>query len=198
MSLLFDGVTAGPLGEARFQLTAGDTAWLTGEGGTGKTWLLYLAAGLRQPEAGTVRIGDAAPQPGLAAMLFQNPDYQLLETSVMEEVAANAHSPERAEAALTTCEMNPFRGASPQGLSPSQRRRVALASVLATAAPWLLLDTPFAGMTRPEAERLAAGLFAHQQTTGQGLVITGDPVPASRPVGTTLTLERWQRSISDA
>lgn len=193
MSLRFDGITAGPLSGVELRLTQGETVWLTGEGGAGKTGLLYLAAGLRQPESGTVRIGNTAPQPGLAAMLFQNPDYQLLESSVADEVAANADSRKRAEGALATCEATAFRRTSPQALSPIQRRRVALASVLATNAFWLLLDTPFAGMARTEAERLAAGLFEHQQTTEQGMIITGDPVPAAQPVGSVLAVERWHR-----
>ncbi len=180
----------GPLAGVDLRLESGRIGWVQGPSGSGKTLLLYLAAGLVEPARGRIRVDEAPPGPGRVAMLFQNPDYQLVATRVADDVAMGAEMAAVSPAlAATGC--NELADRPMDGLSPGQRRRVALAGVLAAAPPLVLLDTPFAGMGCREAAELwsAVRLFLVEQ--GCGVLITGEP-PGEAPGDPVWDVTRWR------
>ena len=188
--LRFAGADFAPLGGMDLTLEAGERLWVQGASGSGKTLLLYLAAGLLYPRSGSVTLCGEPPRPDKVAMLFQNPDYQIIAPTVTADVRLNAASEEAAETALATTDCKHLADATIAGLSPGQRRRVALAGVLAAAPPLVLLDTPFAGMDRREADGLWAGVRAFAEGRTMTILATG-PTPDSEPAETTVEVAQW-------
>jgi len=156
---------------------AGECEWiaLVGDSGSGKTTLLRAIAGLDAIASGALhrfghvldarsRLADRLdPRVGF---LFQNPDDQLLAPTVSDDVAwgllqrgvsaGAAHA--RALAELDALALSALAGRSPYSLSFGERRRVALAGLLATDPELLLLDEPTAGIDRRAQARVVERL----------------------------------------
>jgi energy-coupling factor transporter ATP-binding protein EcfA2 len=181
---------AGPLAGIDLALAPGARGWLRGPAASGKTLVLSLAAGLVLPHSGSVAVAGAPPAPGRVAMLFQNPDYQLLAATVVEDVALNRASPEAADAALATAGASAFAEAAVGALTPGQRRRAALAGVLAAEPAVALLDTPFAGMEADEAAALWAGVAAFTEHRGIAVLASGPP-PDGDGIATIWEVAQW-------
>ena len=116
---------------------------LVGGNGSGKSTLLRLIAGLLEAESGVIQ------SPGRPALVFQNPDHQLLLPSCGSELAF--HLPE--ETALSTAVIDQalkqvgLEGMADRpihSLSGGQKQRLAIASGLLSGAQLLLLDEPTA------------------------------------------------------
>lgn len=175
------GVGFPPLSGIQLELAPGEIGWLQGRSGEGKTLVLYLAAGLVAPEAGSVYLEGAPPTPEKVAMVFQNPDYQLLGATAREDIDLNAFAPERSREAARATECEGLLEQSPSRLTPGQRRRVALAGALASGRPLLALDTPFAGMGSGEARALWEGIRGFLEGWDTTPLITGEPPPEVHP-----------------
>jgi energy-coupling factor transport system ATP-binding protein len=156
---LFNGVN--------MRIHQGELVHLFGRNGAGKSTLLRCIAGLVTPVSGSINVvGIKAPCPdrllGKVGFLFQNPQRQIFEDTVYEEVAfslkrmgiSEEEIQRRVVEALTLCDVFDLRGRSPFTLSFGEQHRVALASVI---APWpgvLLLDEPFAGLDLAQRHRI--------------------------------------------
>ncbi len=175
------GVGLPPLSGVQLALAPGEIGWLQGCSGEGKTLVLYLSAGLVVPESGSVYLEGGPPVPEKVAMVFQNPDYQLLGSNAGEDIGLNAPSPEWAREAARATGCADFLGHSPSALTPGQRRRVALAGALASGRPFLALDTPFAGMGSAEARALWQGIQGFLEDWDTTLLVTGEPPPGVHP-----------------
>jgi energy-coupling factor transport system ATP-binding protein len=174
------------------RLARGERVHVYGLNGSGKTTLLRVAAGLLRPAQGCVRVagvrpGTGAPFVGAVGMLFQNPERNLFERSVQEEVAfalRRAGWPRRRIEArvaelLDRCGLSELRERSPLRLSFGEQHRVALASVLAPAPPVLLLDEPFSGLDLESRHRLLEMLAREQLQRGIAIVVAShDELPA--------------------
>jgi energy-coupling factor transport system ATP-binding protein len=98
--------------------------------------------------------------------VFQNPDEQLCKRKVWDEVAFgpinlgfNANKvQEKVTWALARWQLEPYIDTNPHDLSPSWRRRVAIASVLAMDTPIIVLDEPTTGQDQRFLTQLAAVL----------------------------------------
>lgn len=130
---------------------------LLGQNGAGKSTLSKLLNGLLQPHTGSVtvdgirtsevRLAQVARHVGLA---FQNPDEQLFKSSVSAEVGFGPKNmgyeaeriDELVEDALRRLELEQHRDRRPQELSLAERKRVAVASVVAMDTPIVVLDEP--------------------------------------------------------
>ena len=149
------------------QIARGERVALLGANGSGKSTLLRLLAGLCFPEQGAIsffgeslterRFQDEAFFYGFrrrVGLVFQNPDIQLFNPSVFEEVAfgpLQLHWPKaqirgRVEAVLETMGISHLRDSAPHRLSGGEKKRVALASVLITDPEVILLDEPSAAL----------------------------------------------------
>lgn len=169
-------------------LEKGVTA-LVGENGAGKTTLTKLLNGLLRPRAGTVTVGGIkVADVTVAAMArtlgycFQNPDDQLFERTVKQEVSfgprvlkRTAEEIERGVAsALHACGLEGREDVHPHDLGLSERKWVAIASALAVEPTVIVLDEPTLGQDSPSRDRLktlVSGLGAEGRTV---LVVTHD------------------------
>ena len=167
----------------------GEAVAIVGQNGSGKTTLVKHAIGLLRPAQGDVRI-DGLPiaerrVDELAAtvgFVFQNPDDQLFERSVEREVGFGPRNlgfePARmatlVDAAIEAVGLTDRRAINPYDLDLSQRKLVALASVLATDPAILVLDEPTAGQDPDGVERVG-GIVATMRAAGRTvLAITHD------------------------
>ncbi|MCC7495592.1 MAG: energy-coupling factor ABC transporter ATP-binding protein [Fimbriimonadaceae bacterium] len=177
-----DGTAA--LRSVSFALAPGERVGLVGPNGAGKSTLLLHAVGLL-PARGAVLVGGLDPdrvprevrqQVGL---LFQNPDDQLFLPTVAEDVAfgplnlglSAADVEQRVATALAQVGLTGLGAKLPQHLSLGQRRRAALATVLAMGCQTLVLDEPTANLD-PGGRRQLLALLT--QLPGALLLATHD------------------------
>lgn len=165
-----------------FTLDPGSIYVLAGANGSGKSTLAKLLCGVLRPTRGRItvdgRIHDLYRSPGrVVGYHFQNPDVQLFETSVKQEVLAGAggdgaHDDARALAtfAFAALGLNGILNEHPLDLPFAMRKRVALAATLAMGAPWLVVDEPTLGQDDTAAEALAA-ILLRLRDIGIGIVI---------------------------
>ncbi len=161
-----------------FRVAAGETVGLIGSNGAGKTTLIHLMAGLVEPTAGSVEVfGERLDGKGSRdarrrlGVVFQETEDQLFNATVFDDVAfgplhwgLDAESARRqVEAALDEVGLNGFEDRVPQHLSSGERRRVALAGVLACRPDVLLLDEPTSDLDPRERRRLTSLLASTQQ-----------------------------------
>lgn len=157
------------LHEISFELTHGEKAALVGANGAGKTTLLLHADGLLLPTAGQVVVGGIPitrrTLPTIrrtVGYLFQQPDDQLFMPTVEEDVAfgpANmglddAKIEQRVAEALAAVGAAELRHRAPGRLSGGEKKRVAIATVLAMEPSILVLDEPTASLDPPARRQL--------------------------------------------
>ena len=164
----------------------GERVALLGPNGAGKTTLVLHLNGIHTPAAGSVRVaGLPVTRPTLrevrrrVGLVFQDPDDQLFLPTVGQDVAfgpANLgiRGPEldaRVQEALAAVGMLGVADRSPHHLSFGQRRRVAVATVLAMHPDILVLDEPSSNLD-PAARRELADILAGLSQTV--LLVTHD------------------------
>jgi cobalt/nickel transport system ATP-binding protein len=153
-----NGVTG--LDGVDLEVAAGERVAVLGPNGAGKTTLMLHLNGLLQGEgeldvAGVRDVRDLRAAVGL---VFQDPDDQLFMPTVAEDVAFGplnlgvADVRERVAGALAAVRMQHVADRAPHQLSLGQRRRVAIATVLAMRPRLLVLDEPSANLD-PRARR---------------------------------------------
>ncbi|MQY52055.1 ABC transporter ATP-binding protein [Rhodocyclus tenuis] len=158
----YDDGTAG-LDGCSLSVQSGSRNALIGANGSGKTTLFLHANGLLRPEAGEVRYAGTPldyRRAGLRAarthigIVFQNPEHQLFSANVREDVSFGplnlgldtATVSARVDAALAAVGMQTLAERPVHNLSFGQKKRVAIAGVLAMQPRVLLLDEPMAGL----------------------------------------------------
>ncbi|MEV1331091.1 ABC transporter ATP-binding protein [Micromonospora costi] len=153
----------------------GERVALLGPNGAGKTTLVLHLNGILTPAEGSVSVGGLTVTPDRATLaevrrrvgiVFQDPDDQLFLPTVAEDVAfgpANlglrgAELTARVDEALAAVGMAEHRDRAPHHLSFGQRRRVAVATVLAMRPEILVLDEPSSNLD-PAARRELAEIL---------------------------------------
>jgi len=187
--------------DVSFAVPPGQRVVLTGSNGSGKTTMLRCLTGFLQPDNGTLKVFGAKPQArelrGRVGCLYQNPQKQLFETTVFDEVAFplrrlrenRRELAARVTETLVLCGIENLAPMSPHTLSFGQKHLVALASVLVIAPQLLLLDDPFAGLDPKTAEkmlRLLTKINVQQDTTI--VLATHEPKNLSCWADQTLTI----------
>jgi len=177
------------------EIREGERIALVGPNGSGKTALLDTLAGWLEPTSGTL----VRPPRERVASLAQFPEYQLFAPTVLEDVRFGAarrkhakgdlaDSAARSALALAGLEPSQYETRDPATLSLGNRRRVALAGVLATEPVALLLDEPTAGLDAAGTDALVHAL-ALASARGTSLVVaTHDPRVAARLGARTVRL----------
>jgi cobalt/nickel transport system ATP-binding protein len=164
----------------------GERVALLGPNGAGKTTLVLHLNGILPSGAGTVAVGGLPVVKEhmreirrRVGIVFQDPDDQLFLPTVAEDVAFGPANfgvtgdalRARVDAALAAVGMAEHRDRSPQHLSGGQRRRVALATVLACEPEILVLDEPSTNLDPVARRELAEVLLALAPTM---LMVTHD------------------------
>jgi energy-coupling factor transport system ATP-binding protein len=156
---------------ASLELRRGEIVALTGPNGCGKTTLAKVAAGLLEPQAGSVE------RTGRAAFLLQDPGRYLVRERVDEEVALGVGTAE-AQHVLAAVGLAGYEACHPRDLSSGERERLALATVLVGDPDLLVLDEPTRGID-PERKLELAALLRAQAGARATLVVTHDRAFAS-------------------
>jgi energy-coupling factor transporter ATP-binding protein EcfA2 len=148
------------------ELRRGEIVALTGPNGSGKSTLAKLAAGLLEPQGGSVA------GMGRASFLLQDPGRYLVRERAQDEVELGA-DPERARRAIADVGLTGYEERHPSDLSTGERERLALATVLVTEPDLLVLDEPTRGID-PERKAQLAELLCAQAQTRATLLVTHD------------------------
>ncbi|MCC6065845.1 MAG: energy-coupling factor ABC transporter ATP-binding protein [Thermofilum sp.] len=142
------------------EIRGGELVALVGPNGGGKTTLAKVMGGLLKPSAGEVRVlgrrvedYDRLTLSSLVGYVYQNPDHQIFNKSVYEEVAfglrlrklPEKEVREKVSRALELFELKGLEGEHPFFLSKGEKRRLALASVYALDPKVLVVDEPTTG-----------------------------------------------------
>lgn len=159
------------LDDISFTAEDGQFVGVIGHTGSGKSTLLQHLNGLLKPDSGRVIVGDVditAPGTSMVeirkriGLVFQYPEYQLFEETVAKDVAfgpknlglSQEQIEERVREAieLVGLDYENMKDRSPFELSGGQKRRVAIAGVVAMRPEVLILDEPTAGLD-PKAHK---------------------------------------------
>lgn len=178
------------LREVSLEIKEGSFVGLVGHTGSGKSTLVQLASGLLTPSHGRIYIDgslttdasqDARKKKRDVGLVFQYPEHQLFEETVAKDVAFGPKNqgldePEiekrvRDALALVGLEYDLWHDKSPFDLSGGQKRRVALAGVLAMHPKYLILDEPTAGLDPLGRDRVLENVAMLHREVGMGIIL---------------------------
>ena len=142
------------------EINKGDFVAVLGHNGSGKSTLGKLMNAQIFPTTGDIWIDDLNTKDenliwdvrGKCSMVFQNPDNQMVATTVEEEVAfgvenlqiPNPELRQRVENAIDLVGMSDFKTRNPANLSGGQKQRVSIAGVVAMMSDYIIFDEPTA------------------------------------------------------
>ena len=197
MSLVFEDVsfdyktgegTIRALSDITFTIEKGTFYSIVGESGSGKSTLLRLMNGLRKPSGGRVLLDgedinspsfDKKTLPFRVGLVFQYPEAQLFEETVLKEVSygprnkglEKEEAEEKARIALRSVGIEEeLWEKSPFSLSGGEKRRVALAGILSMESEILVLDEIAAGLD-PISHKLVFSLLERMVRDGKTVIM---------------------------
>lgn len=175
------------------QIMQGGFHGLIGATGSGKSTLLQHFNGLYLPQTGSLRVGpfnidrntDLLALRRFAGIVFQNPNYQLFEQYVGDEIAygprlmgirgAELRQQVQSAMALVGLDFDTFKDRMTMALSGGEKRKVALASTIVLNPTLLLLDEPTAGLD-PVARREILAHMRNFHASGKTMVISSHQI----------------------
>ncbi len=171
-----------------FELAAGQMMAVTGPNGSGKSTLLRMIAGLLKPAAGTLAV---EPADGAETVLHYVGHLNALKSGMTVEEnlrfwARLWGNPGRVDDALDALGLMPLAHLPVAVLSAGQRRRAALARLLAVRRPMWLLDEPATALDRAGEAQLGRLLSDHLTAGGLAIVATHLDLPVAPAVTVTL------------
>ena len=159
--------------DVNLKIEDGEYLGIIGHTGSGKTTLIKMVCGLLKPTGGKVLLhGENINLKGYdkkklrrsIGVIFQYPEYQLFEETVYKDVAfgpqklgfseAEVEESVRKALLLVSIDFDSVKDRSPFELSGGQKRRVAIAGVLAMQPKILIMDEPVAGLDPSGRENL--------------------------------------------
>ncbi len=178
------------LNDVTVDFKAGERTVILGANGTGKSTLLSMLDGLVFPQSGSIdAFGKRLTEQSLddrgffmdfrkrVSFVFQNPDVQLFSSTVWDEVAfgplqlgySDAEINIIVEELLDSLRIRDIRDRAPHTLSDGQKKKVAIASSLATDPDVLLLDEPTNGLD-PRTQVWLIELLAELNRRGKTII----------------------------
>ena len=177
------------LGDLSLTIQDGEFLGIIGHTGSGKSTLIQHLNGLLLPTAGSVLVDGLDTREkklrkqirSLVGMVFQYPEYQLFEETVARDVAFGPKNmgltedeiATRVTEALRLVGLNPdeFAEKSPFELSGGEKRRAALAGILAMRPKYLVLDEPMAGLDPRGRHEILSLIESLRREFGTGIVM---------------------------
>jgi len=189
----------------------GEFVAIMGQNGAGKTTLVKSFNGLLKPTRGNVLVdgidttkSSVAKLARTVGFVFQNPDSQLFSESVEDEIAFALKNfgfekdivEKRVTWALNLLGLTQYRKTSPFMLSGGERKRVALASVLAWDPKILIMDEPTIGQDYQQKEKLRQ-LILQMKTQRKTIVIVTHDVEFVAECNPRVLLMREGRIVGE-
>ena len=177
------------LEDVSFSVEAGDFVGIIGSTGSGKSTLISHFNGLLKPTSGKILVDgeDIWADPSqirkfrfLVGMVMQYPEYQLFEETVYKDIAfgpknmglSEQEIDRRVHRAAEFCGLPAdYLNQSPFELSGGQKRRVAIAGVLAMEPRILVLDEPAAGLDPEGRDTILSQIRQYHQDTGTTVLL---------------------------
>lgn len=172
-----------------FEAERGELTGIIGHTGSGKSTLAQHLNGLETPESGRVVVDDVDLSQKYdkkairtkVGMVFQYPEQQLFEETVEKDICFGPKNlglneeeqKQRARHAMDLMSLSyeEYAQRSPFDLSGGQKRRVAIAGVLAMEPDYLVLDEPTAGLDPEARKRLLTMIRRLPEETGMGVLM---------------------------
>lgn len=174
-----------------FSVDKGELIGIIGHTGSGKSTLIQHMNGLLQPHSGSVYLNskdiwskenkkNIRQVRFSVGLCFQYPEYQIFEEDVFKEIAygpkqmglSESEIKERVYESLNFVGLDEnILDKSPFDLSGGQKRRVAIASIIAMKPQILILDEPCAGLDPRGRETILSMIKEYQSSTGNTVVI---------------------------
>ena len=172
-----------------FKAERGELTGIIGHTGSGKSTLAQHLNGLETPESGRVVVDDVDLSQKYdkkairtkVGMVFQYPEQQLCEETVEKDICFGPKNlglneeeqKQRARHAMDLMSLSyeEYAQRSPFDLSGGQKRRVAIAGVLAMEPDYLVLDEPTAGLDPEARKRLLTMIRRLPEETGMGVLM---------------------------
>ena len=177
------------LNDVNFSIEEGDFVGIIGSTGSGKSTLIGHFNGLNRPTSGRILVDgrdmwsegeDLRSFRFLVGLVFQYPEYQLFEETCAKDIAFGPRNMglDEAEIRRRVQEAAEFVGLSPEllerspfELSGGQKRRVAIAGVMAMEPRILVLDEPAAGLDPEGRDTILNQIKAYHKKTGVTVVL---------------------------
>jgi energy-coupling factor transport system ATP-binding protein len=197
------------LKDISFNLQPGETAAIVGENGAGKTTLVKHLNGLLRPTRGeihvlgeSIRLNPVADLARRVGLCFQNPNDQFFKPTVREELEMGLRcSAHPAGGGLDNLcrlfRLSDLLDRPPQRLSEGEKKRVAIASVMAMQPELLVLDEPTAGQDAVSKEMLSS-LIADMAEGGTAILLVTHDLKFARACTQRWILLHEGRVAADA
>ncbi|MCR5833223.1 MAG: energy-coupling factor transporter ATPase [Selenomonadaceae bacterium] len=167
-----------------FEVAEGEVLAIAGHTGSGKSTLIQLVAGLIDLTGGSIEIDGLKVTDKkirrLIGIVFQYPEQQLFEETVESDIAfapknfglSEEEISARVNEAMRQVGLSDeLKKVSPFELSGGQRRRVAIAGILALKPKYLILDEPTAGLDPLAKENLLSEIFGAIKKSGVTIIL---------------------------
>ncbi|MBQ7907471.1 MAG: energy-coupling factor transporter ATPase [Clostridia bacterium] len=177
------------LDDVSLEIEENSITGLIGHTGSGKSTLVQMLNGILKPDEGTVIVDgeDIWAKPKeigkvrfKVGMVMQYPEYQLFAETVREDIAYgpknmgldNEEITARVNRSIEFCGLTPdILEKSPFDLSGGQKRRVALAGIMAMEPKILVLDEPAAGLDPKGRREILSGIKKYSEISGTSVII---------------------------
>ena len=167
-----DGSKFTALDNVSFFVEEGQTVVLSGENGSGKSVLMQIIAGLENPTKGTVKTSSKV------GLVFQDADAQILGETPLEDICfglANIgikgkQAQEKAEHSLKEVHLYEKRNSPSHFLSGGEKRRLAIAAILALGFDTIIMDEPYSNLDYAGVKEVNA-MVSQLQAKGKTLLI---------------------------
>jgi energy-coupling factor transport system ATP-binding protein len=198
------------LDDVSFEIQDGEFIGLIGHTGSGKSTLTQQLNGLLKPTSGSITINGvdiAAKAVKLSeirkkvGLVFQYPEHQLFEETIYKDIAfgpqnqglSEAEVDERVREAMELVKLSyaDLKDRSPFELSGGQRRRAAIAGVLAMRPEILILDEPTAGLDPKGRDEILDQIkMLHQQTRNTVILVSHSMEDIAKLVDRIIVMHR--------
>ena len=168
-------------------LAGGEALLLLGPNGAGKSTLLRVLAGLKRIDGGSITLDGDGEIVGRAAYLGHQDGLKPGLTALENLRFAASLSGRNIRNALEALSLEALASLPVRMLSSGQRRRLALARTMLSAAPLWLLDEPTVGLDTASIERLGQVLASHRAAGGMVVAATHVPLPLDAARSLALT-----------
>ena len=163
------------LQDVSFSIRRGEFAVIAGSNGSGKSVLMSLISGLDEPTFGTITLNGCQ-----AGLVFQEADSQILGETPEEDIAFGAKNcglskeqvKEKVDSALEKTGLVNKREAYARMLSGGEKRRLAVAGILAMDRNLIIFDEPFANLDWPGVRQVCAIMKQLKEEGKTVLVLT--------------------------